>query len=283
MIFFDFPAEVTRDHKARAAHMLGAYHNATVAMWLAGKETQLDRNADPLDPDLPRLAQHLANYERELVTVETKSAPTGAGDYEETCTGCAQLVNEAHSFRECLANIAVGRDLIEAHARAVDQENLTLQAELTELKEGYHALDRNWEAVHTGAMEAIRGALEMPDASVPEMVIRIREALDLDPLGPPPPPPKLFVFTDDNGTYVIARNKLDVGQVLKEEDLSDDHDEELWEFVLPTKTIPIKVFKDTGIIAPADEHGDHIQTRHQTAAEWIAIVGKRGLLCTSEY
>jgi hypothetical protein len=280
-MIFDFPAEVTRDHRERAASALLA-GGPTVAMWIAGKETRLDRNADPLDPDLPRLAQSFADFERELVTVDTKSVATGGGDYDEECTGCAQTVADPHSFRECLANIAVGRDLILANALQVDREDLALRAELEEVKAGYHTLDRNWDAIHNGAMEAIRGALEMPDASVPEMVIRIRD-MSLAKPESVLMPPQLFVFTDGNGTYVIARNKFDVGAVLMEEDLksADDPDDD-WRLVLPTEKIQIKVDRD-GCIAPADEIGEYIRVREQTAAEWLIQVNKRGLLCTSEY
>lgn len=39
------------------------------------------------------------------------------------------------------------------------------------------ALDKNWSAMHEAAVGAIRAALGMPDASVPEMVARIRNLL----------------------------------------------------------------------------------------------------------
>ena len=48
-----------------------------------------------------------------------------------------------------------------------------LEAELAEVKAGYHLLDRNWHAIHEAAMNAIRNAIGLPDATVPEMCTEI--------------------------------------------------------------------------------------------------------------
>lgn len=45
-----------------------------------------------------------------------------------------------------------------------------------EAREHAESLDRNWSSIHAAGMDAIREALGMPDATVPEMVTRI-EAL----------------------------------------------------------------------------------------------------------
>jgi len=42
------------------------------------------------------------------------------------------------------------------------------------VKAGYHALDKNWEGHHEACMGAIRQALDMPDATVPELAAEIR-------------------------------------------------------------------------------------------------------------
>jgi len=43
-----------------------------------------------------------------------------------------------------------------------------------EARAGYHALDRNWHAVHEGAMTQIREAVGNPDATVPEIVEHVK-------------------------------------------------------------------------------------------------------------
>jgi hypothetical protein len=47
-------------------------------------------------------------------------------------------------------------------------------AEGKNMKGHAEALDRNWAAHHNGCMDAIRSALGLPNASVPEMCERIR-------------------------------------------------------------------------------------------------------------
>jgi hypothetical protein len=51
-----------------------------------------------------------------------------------------------------------------------------LEAELAEVKRGYDALDRNWSAIHEGAMGAIRKSLGNPDATVPEICAALEAA-----------------------------------------------------------------------------------------------------------
>ena len=57
------------------------------------------------------------------------------------------------------------------------EEVAELQDELSEARSGYHDLDHNWATVHDAAMRALSGALEMPDATVPELcqeILRLR-------------------------------------------------------------------------------------------------------------
>jgi hypothetical protein len=52
------------------------------------------------------------------------------------------------------------------------------------LREDRAALDKNWSALHAASMDAIRDALGMPGATVPEMVERIgklRAVAGVDP------------------------------------------------------------------------------------------------------
>lgn len=49
-----------------------------------------------------------------------------------------------------------------------------LKSERDEARAGYHQLDKNWNALHDASMGAIRTALGMPDASVPEMCQQIK-------------------------------------------------------------------------------------------------------------
>jgi hypothetical protein len=54
----------------------------------------------------------------------------------------------------------------------------SLRKQLREAREHADALDRNWANLHECSMGAIRDALGMPDASVPEMVQRINQLAD---------------------------------------------------------------------------------------------------------
>jgi len=49
-----------------------------------------------------------------------------------------------------------------------------LQERLLEAREHAEALDKNWSTLHEASMSAIRDALGMPDATVPEMVQAIQ-------------------------------------------------------------------------------------------------------------
>lgn len=51
---------------------------------------------------------------------------------------------------------------------------LWTKRQLAEARAGYHALDRNWNAIHDRAMKPIREAVGNPDATVPEIVAAIR-------------------------------------------------------------------------------------------------------------
>jgi hypothetical protein len=48
-----------------------------------------------------------------------------------------------------------------------------IEAERAALKIGYRTLDANWSILHEAAMSALRGALKMPEGTVPEMVAAI--------------------------------------------------------------------------------------------------------------
>lgn len=52
---------------------------------------------------------------------------------------------------------------------------LAAEAKAVRMKEYADALDRNWNRHHSACVDAIRTALDMPDASIPDMVARIRE------------------------------------------------------------------------------------------------------------
>jgi len=48
-----------------------------------------------------------------------------------------------------------------------------MRVELNEVRQGYHALDKNWHSVHEAALGAIRKAVKNPDATVAEIVALI--------------------------------------------------------------------------------------------------------------
>lgn len=111
----------------------------------------------------------------------------GASHREEGGTGAGRecLVDDCHC--EQFGNVhmaltAARYDLAAASdrcARAVagaDEVRGRLVAERDEAQAGYHALDRNWQTVHSMAMEPIRAAVGLPDGTVPEIVEAIREA-----------------------------------------------------------------------------------------------------------
>lgn len=53
-----------------------------------------------------------------------------------------------------------------------------LRAEIAEVKTGYDALDKNWDAMHSMAMGAFAKALNMPGKTVPEMCAAIKQLMD---------------------------------------------------------------------------------------------------------
>ncbi len=69
--------------------------------------------------------------------------------------------NESNNYHEALAERSEreSREALEA-----------LKKELAEVRDGYHALNKNWEKVHDAAMRPLRRALGDDDASVGEMV-----------------------------------------------------------------------------------------------------------------
>lgn len=81
-----------------------------------------------------------------------------------------------------------------------------LRAEVAEAREGYHALDKNWDAAHDAALGAIRQALEMPDATVPELCQRI-VALKATVAGEPLPKPRPTVLCPFFGSQSLSLNE----------------------------------------------------------------------------
>ncbi|MCC7422086.1 MAG: hypothetical protein IT428_17545, partial [Planctomycetaceae bacterium] len=65
--------------------------------------------------------------------------------------------------------IGAGHQLCVDMAKEIER----LRAELADVKAGYHQLDRNWQAVHHGAMNPILAAFGTPDATVPAIVAAI--------------------------------------------------------------------------------------------------------------
>ncbi len=78
-----------------------------------------------------------------------------------------------------VAELAEAEDAAACHSVAEKAtEALREQEEASKWsREHAAALDKNWSAMHEAAVGAIRAALGMPDASVPEMVARIRNLM----------------------------------------------------------------------------------------------------------
>lgn len=49
-----------------------------------------------------------------------------------------------------------------------------LEDRIKQLEDHAEALDKNWELLHDAAMRSFRTVLGMPDATIPEMIERIR-------------------------------------------------------------------------------------------------------------
>lgn len=193
---------------------------------------------------------------------------------------------------ECLAgNVRLVATYIATTYRYI----VTLEQSQRDYAKHATALDSNWSKCHDYAMEALRGALEMPDASIPEMLAKItslseraREGVVHDgricPCGTcshlRENPTRLRVWHDDESTYAIAYSRLDLLVVLAEYDIESTDG---WYELAPKALIKIKVDRRDGAIAPADaELDDNISLVELSAAEWITHSG-RGFLCTSEY
>jgi hypothetical protein len=153
-------------------------------------------------------------------------------------------------------------------------------AELAEVKAGYEKLDANWSALHNAGIDAFRKALEMPDASIPEMLSAIEHLRR-------PEDQKLHVFWDEEATYVVARTCEDAAIVyadsIGEEVTIDSLD---WARFSDNQPLRIKCYglghPGSGTIAPADEEGPHIVLVTRPAIEWAHRQG-RGFLCTTDY
>lgn len=63
-------------------------------------------------------------------------------------------------------------DLVPLVADYVDEAEQA-KADRDECRKGYHQLDRNWEALQSASVNAFRAALDMPDATIPEMCEQI--------------------------------------------------------------------------------------------------------------
>jgi hypothetical protein len=64
--------------------------------------------------------------------------------------------------------------LEKGYGAMTDREQIVqLEKELKEVKDGYHKLDENWNTIHNVAIDTFRLTLDMPDATIPEMIARI--------------------------------------------------------------------------------------------------------------
>lgn len=217
---------------------------------------------------------------------------TDSHDPEPTYT--PEQLTLAHNLcgPECLArNVRLVAEYIAINQRFIESmrlERLELEAHVT-------ALDSNWSKTHEYAMTAFRMALEMPDAAIPDMLLRIAELKERAGIGVAhdgricpcsvcaelrSDPPRLRVWYDDESTYAIAYSRTDLMIVLEPYDIEYTED---WYELAPYAIIKIKVHLSDSTIAPADAEDDpEITTVEMSAAEWIERQG-RGFLCTSDY
>lgn len=180
----------------------------------------------------------------------------------------------------------------------------TLRAELAETKAGYHALDKNWQHLHDSCMDAIRVALSLPEATVPEMV-RAIEMLRLKSEWSGKVHTCItahnatgshctvcgknmtaHVFWDEDSIYVIAYSYIDAARVYDEyyaAEIGGEHDPIAWSLFPLDQEISICVWHEgpeAGEIAPAYIRDDRIETVRKSAAEW-ALRG-RGFLASAD-
>ncbi len=187
---------------------------------------------------------------------------------------------------------------------------------LRDLREHAQALDENWSATHEAAMGAIREALHLPEATVPEMVTAIinqswaigsereddchtawRQGYDAASVGisrdrnphlspnADPPPDLLHVYTDD--VYLmIAHSPEDAMKVVVEADMGE-YDESFPDRLYRIEdhtVISIKIWTSgphAGKIAHGDQVGADIVPLIMPALDWIRREG-RGFLCSTE-
>jgi len=64
-----------------------------------------------------------------------------------------------------------------AACRDLDAKITEVVRERDEARDGYHTLDKNWEAHHDACMKAIREALGNSEATVPEIVMYIEQVI----------------------------------------------------------------------------------------------------------
>jgi kynurenine formamidase len=89
---------------------------------------------------------------------------------------------------------------------------------------------------------------------------------------------QLHAFTDDTDTYVAA--SIEDAMSIQREHMGmreEDQDPEAWEQIPDERVISIHT-DDNGQAAEADS-----PLIAKTAAEWVAHLGARGFLCSTEY
>ncbi len=171
-------------------------------------------------------------------------------------------------------------DFLDAMANALEYF-ATKNAADDPKKAGYERLDANWSQLHDLGIDTFRAALEMPEATIPEMVeaiARLRHPATEEPLA---------VFWDDDSVYVVARSAEDATLVYAEHvGYCMSHETLQFSRFSDSDSIRIKCYgldhPASGRIAPVDEAGPHIVLVTRPAIEWAHRIG-RGFLCTTDY
>lgn len=128
------------------------------------------------------------NQLRKLIQAATP-APLRINRYDNASCINYQVQSEAHGVSEredhvVIANIrddecprakATAELIVELYNRA--EGFCALTEDLDEARSGYHKLDANWDALHNASIDAFREALNMPHATIPEMIEAITNLL----------------------------------------------------------------------------------------------------------
>ncbi len=231
--------------------------------------------------DLTNLARAFALFEQELLACPVTIVQS-LEDSEVICTLCGTSGDDSHTIRDCFTRYKAAED--DAHKQVTDYlstRNTELETELAEVKQGYERLDANWSQLHDLGIDTFRAALEMPEATIPEMVeaiARLRHPATEEPLA---------VFWDDDSVYVVARSAEDATLVYAEHvGYCMSHETLQFSRFSDSDSIRIKCYgldhPASGRIAPVDEAGPHIVLVTRPAIEWAHRIG-RGFLCTTDY